>query len=258
MVHQACRGRAALTGLSAPSLEVNGWQRCLYDPTHSAWLNENPRRSTAGNPRAGREPDAGAGADHGRGGVSGERKLAKPGEMLAEDALLEVRGKDHPWVSRGGIKLDSWARPFRVRCGGRGRARRGRSTGGFTECCSRAGRRRSMRSMSGPTSWRGSCGRTRASSCLSRPTRGTRPMSRCPSRSTSSCATRAYRARQGARGAAQARQARREAGRADQAAVRGRARGGRQGRRRPRRGGAPARLREAADGSLRRAGRCSA
>ena len=37
---------------------------------------------------------------------SGERKLAKAGEMLPEDAPLEVRGKDHPWVSRGGIKLD--------------------------------------------------------------------------------------------------------------------------------------------------------
>jgi 23S rRNA (cytidine1920-2'-O)/16S rRNA (cytidine1409-2'-O)-methyltransferase len=36
---------------------------------------------------------------------SGEKKLAKAGEMLAEDAPLEVRGKDHPWASRGGIKL---------------------------------------------------------------------------------------------------------------------------------------------------------
>ena len=27
---------------------------------------------------------------------SGERKLAKAGEMLAEDSALEVRGKDHP------------------------------------------------------------------------------------------------------------------------------------------------------------------
>src|SRR5579884_1409681 len=36
---------------------------------------------------------------------SGERKLAKPGDMLVGDAPLEVRGKDHPWVSRGGIKL---------------------------------------------------------------------------------------------------------------------------------------------------------
>ena len=37
---------------------------------------------------------------------SGERKIAKAGDMLAEDAALEVKGKDHPWVSRGGIKLD--------------------------------------------------------------------------------------------------------------------------------------------------------
>ena len=37
---------------------------------------------------------------------SGEKKLSKAGDMLAEDAALEVRGKDHPWVSRGGIKLD--------------------------------------------------------------------------------------------------------------------------------------------------------
>jgi len=36
---------------------------------------------------------------------SGETKIAKPGQQLAEDAALDVRGRDHPWVSRGGIKL---------------------------------------------------------------------------------------------------------------------------------------------------------
>ena len=36
---------------------------------------------------------------------SGETKIAKPGQQLAEDAELDVRGRDHPWVSRGGIKL---------------------------------------------------------------------------------------------------------------------------------------------------------
>ena len=36
---------------------------------------------------------------------SGERKVDKAGQTLPEDAPLEVRGKDHPWVSRGGIKL---------------------------------------------------------------------------------------------------------------------------------------------------------
>jgi 23S rRNA (cytidine1920-2'-O)/16S rRNA (cytidine1409-2'-O)-methyltransferase len=33
---------------------------------------------------------------------SGERKIGKAGDLLGEDAALEVRGKDHPWVSRGG------------------------------------------------------------------------------------------------------------------------------------------------------------
>ena len=36
---------------------------------------------------------------------SGERKIDKAGQQLAGDAPLEVRGKDHPWVSRGGVKL---------------------------------------------------------------------------------------------------------------------------------------------------------
>lgn len=36
---------------------------------------------------------------------SGERKIVKAGQPLAAEVPLEVRGKDHPWVSRGGIKL---------------------------------------------------------------------------------------------------------------------------------------------------------
>ena len=36
---------------------------------------------------------------------AGERKVAKPGEQVASDIALTVRGRDHPWVSRGGIKL---------------------------------------------------------------------------------------------------------------------------------------------------------
>ena len=36
---------------------------------------------------------------------SGDRKLEKPGQQLPEDAPVDVRGRDHPWVSRGGIKL---------------------------------------------------------------------------------------------------------------------------------------------------------
>lgn len=64
---------------------------------------------------------------------SAEKKLAKAGEMLAEDAPLEVRGKDHPWVSRGGIKLDHGLNRFRFDVTGAVALDVGSSTGGFTD-----------------------------------------------------------------------------------------------------------------------------
>jgi 23S rRNA (cytidine1920-2'-O)/16S rRNA (cytidine1409-2'-O)-methyltransferase len=64
---------------------------------------------------------------------SGERKLAKAGEILAEDAPLEVRGKDHPWVSRGGIKLDHGLTHFGIEVTGAVALDVGSSTGGFTD-----------------------------------------------------------------------------------------------------------------------------
>jgi 23S rRNA (cytidine1920-2'-O)/16S rRNA (cytidine1409-2'-O)-methyltransferase len=64
---------------------------------------------------------------------SGERKLAKAGEMLGEDASLEVRGKDHPWVSRGGIKLDHALAQFEFDVTGAIALDVGSSTGGFTD-----------------------------------------------------------------------------------------------------------------------------
>jgi 23S rRNA (cytidine1920-2'-O)/16S rRNA (cytidine1409-2'-O)-methyltransferase len=64
---------------------------------------------------------------------SRERKLAKPGDMLAEDAPLEVRGKDHPWVSRGGIKLEHGLTRFGFDVTGAVALDVGSSTGGFTD-----------------------------------------------------------------------------------------------------------------------------
>jgi 23S rRNA (cytidine1920-2'-O)/16S rRNA (cytidine1409-2'-O)-methyltransferase len=63
----------------------------------------------------------------------GERKLAKAGEMLAEDTPIEVRGKDHPWVSRGGIKLDHGLTHFGFDVSGAIALDVGSSTGGFTD-----------------------------------------------------------------------------------------------------------------------------
>jgi len=64
---------------------------------------------------------------------SGEKKLSKAGDMLAEDAPLEVRGKDHPWVSRGGIKLDHGLTHFGVDVTHAVALDVGSSTGGFTD-----------------------------------------------------------------------------------------------------------------------------
>src|SRR5438067_10478806 len=64
---------------------------------------------------------------------SGERKLAKAGEMLAQDAALEVRGKDHPWVSRGGIKLAHGLDHFGFDVSGAIALDGGSWTGGFTD-----------------------------------------------------------------------------------------------------------------------------
>ena len=64
---------------------------------------------------------------------SGDKKIAKAGDLLAEDAPLEVRGKDHPWVSRGGIKLDHGLTHFGFDVTGAVALDVGSSTGGFTD-----------------------------------------------------------------------------------------------------------------------------
>lgn len=64
---------------------------------------------------------------------SGERRLDKPGEAVPDDAALEVRGRDHPWVSRGGLKLDHALREFSLDAAGRIALDVGASTGGFCD-----------------------------------------------------------------------------------------------------------------------------
>lgn len=64
---------------------------------------------------------------------AGERKIEKAGQMLAEDAAIEVRGRDHPWVSRGGIKLAHALEHFGWDVTGAVAIDVGSSTGGFTD-----------------------------------------------------------------------------------------------------------------------------
>jgi 23S rRNA (cytidine1920-2'-O)/16S rRNA (cytidine1409-2'-O)-methyltransferase len=64
---------------------------------------------------------------------SGDRKVAKAGDQVAADAMLDVRGRDHPWVSRGGIKLDHALTHFQWDVTGAVAIDVGSSTGGFTD-----------------------------------------------------------------------------------------------------------------------------
>jgi 23S rRNA (cytidine1920-2'-O)/16S rRNA (cytidine1409-2'-O)-methyltransferase len=64
---------------------------------------------------------------------SGDTRLDKPGMAIAADAALEVRGADHPWVSRGGLKLAHALDRFDIDPSGRIGLDIGSSTGGFTD-----------------------------------------------------------------------------------------------------------------------------
>ncbi|MDG4575112.1 MAG: TlyA family RNA methyltransferase [Defluviicoccus sp.] len=64
---------------------------------------------------------------------SGEERLDKAGHMLAADAPLTVRGRDHPWVSRGGLKLAHALDHFGIDPAGLVCLDVGASTGGFTD-----------------------------------------------------------------------------------------------------------------------------
>lgn len=64
---------------------------------------------------------------------SGERKIDKAGQALRADAPLDVRGRDHPWVSRGGVKLAHGLDRFGWDVTGAVAMDVGSSTGGFTD-----------------------------------------------------------------------------------------------------------------------------
>ena len=64
---------------------------------------------------------------------SGERRLDKPGLRVERDLALSVRGADHPWVSRGGLKLDHALTCFDIDPQGLTALDIGASTGGFTD-----------------------------------------------------------------------------------------------------------------------------
>ena len=64
----------------------------------------------------------------------GEQRIDKAGALLAEDAAIVLRAEDHPYVSRGGVKLAGALDTFGVDPRGKRCVDLGASTGGFTDC----------------------------------------------------------------------------------------------------------------------------
>lgn len=72
----------------------------------------------------------------------GDKKADKPGLQIAADAEVSVKGQDHPWVSRGGVKLAHALDHFAINVDGMTAIDVGSSTGGFTDVLLSQGARR--------------------------------------------------------------------------------------------------------------------
>jgi 23S rRNA (cytidine1920-2'-O)/16S rRNA (cytidine1409-2'-O)-methyltransferase len=66
-------------------------------------------------------------------GQAGLARVDKPGQQVNGEAAIEVRGRDHPWVGRGGVKLAHAIEQFGLDPNGAVAMDIGSSTGGFTE-----------------------------------------------------------------------------------------------------------------------------
>ena len=64
---------------------------------------------------------------------AGEQRVDKPGTPVSTELALEIRGKEHPWVSRGGMKLDHALHRFDIDVAGAAALDIGASSGGFTD-----------------------------------------------------------------------------------------------------------------------------
>jgi len=61
------------------------------------------------------------------------KRLDKAGQQVKPDLQIEIKGQDHPWVSRGGLKLEKGLKHFSVSVDGKTCIDVGASTGGFTD-----------------------------------------------------------------------------------------------------------------------------
>lgn len=65
--------------------------------------------------------------------LSETKRLDKPGQQVAPDIQLTVKSREHPWVSRGGMKLAHGLEHFEINVQGKRGLDIGASTGGFTD-----------------------------------------------------------------------------------------------------------------------------
>lgn len=70
------------------------------------------------------------------------QKSDKPGTQVSDSAVIEVRGKLNPYVSRGGLKLEKAMQSFPIRLDDKICMDVGASTGGFTDCMLKSGAKR--------------------------------------------------------------------------------------------------------------------
>jgi 23S rRNA (cytidine1920-2'-O)/16S rRNA (cytidine1409-2'-O)-methyltransferase len=74
--------------------------------------------------------------------VVDDHRVDKPGTRVNPDAEIRIKGSDHPWVSRGGVKLQGALEEFSLRVEGLVALDVGASTGGFTDCLLQHGAKR--------------------------------------------------------------------------------------------------------------------
>lgn len=86
-----------------------------------------------------------------------EQKVDKAGEMIKEDAKVEVRGHDIGYVSRGGLKLEKAMQCFPLTPKGKVCMDIGASTGGFTDCMLQNGAVKVYAVDVATVSWHGVC-----------------------------------------------------------------------------------------------------
>src|SRR3990167_1936151 len=90
-----------------------------------------------------------------------DQPLAKAGSLVDSNALIRMKGKSLPYVSRGGVKLEKALQEFSIEVGDKVVLDVGASTGGFPIVCLPTGPAGSMPWMWATDSSTGSCAMTR-------------------------------------------------------------------------------------------------